>query len=180
MIQPAPSPVVAGDTCAPQSGTCAAAGTGPRFGLKFLFLAVTVVGIWGALFRVQNGWSMGVVSVILLTWLFGCPRTRRATVFVTAAMYLPFVWLLLIDYPWNEYRWQWIRMWGSLPGLLPMRVCSSSDSVYLPGSMILTAAGFLTAVTTIRFVRSAWYWMTVLVTIICCYLAWGCLIAFLA
>lgn len=171
MIQSAPSPVAAGETCAPQSGTCAAAGTGPRFGLKFLFLAVTVAGIWGALFRVQSGWSMGVVSVILLTWLFGCPRTRRATLLVAAAMYLPFVWLLPIAGPWDARGLQWTSDWASYPGMFPAMCVFIRRRYQLPFAAAVSAGGFLVAVSVIRFVRTAEWWMTGLVAIICSMLA---------
>lgn len=33
------------------------------------------------------------------------------------AMYAPFSWLLVINHPWDAYRWLWVRMWPILPGL---------------------------------------------------------------
>jgi hypothetical protein len=35
-----------------------------------------------------------------------------------ACLYLPYIWLLLIDYPWDSYQWGWIKLWPVLPGLL--------------------------------------------------------------
>jgi hypothetical protein len=32
-----------------------------------------------------------------------------------AFLYAPYAWLLLIDHPWNSYRWHWISMWPVLP-----------------------------------------------------------------
>jgi hypothetical protein len=32
--------------------------------------------------------------------------------------YAPYAWLLLMAYPWNAYRWHWIKMWPVMPGLL--------------------------------------------------------------
>ncbi len=37
---------------------------------------------------------------------------------VLLSLYAPYSWLLLIDHPWDSYRWHWIRMWPVLPGLL--------------------------------------------------------------
>jgi hypothetical protein len=49
-------------------------------------------------------------------------RRRRwliSMAIMTIVLYAPYSWLLLIEYPWNEYRWFWIRMWPGLPLLLP-------------------------------------------------------------
>lgn len=35
-----------------------------------------------------------------------------------ACLYAPYAWLLLLDGPWDSYRWHWVRMWPILPGLL--------------------------------------------------------------
>lgn len=50
-------------------------------------------------------------------------RMRRRSLLVSGiimavVMHAPYAWLLFMDYPWNSYRWQWIRMWPSLPLLL--------------------------------------------------------------
>lgn len=37
---------------------------------------------------------------------------------VLLAVYLPYAWLLWIDYPWNSYRWSWIKIWPLLPGIV--------------------------------------------------------------
>ena len=42
------------------------------------------------------------------------PRVAMAL----ACLYAPYSWLLLIDSPWDSYRWHWIKMWPVLPGLL--------------------------------------------------------------
>ncbi len=33
-------------------------------------------------------------------------------------LYAPYSWLVLIDVPWDGYRWHWIKMWPVLPGIL--------------------------------------------------------------
>ena len=37
---------------------------------------------------------------------------------VLVCLYAPYAWLVLIDYPWDSYRWHWIKMWLVLPGIL--------------------------------------------------------------
>ena len=34
-------------------------------------------------------------------------------------IYAPYSWLLM-DYPWSDYRWSWIKMWPGLPVILPV------------------------------------------------------------
>ncbi len=91
----------------------------PKFDLRFLFLVLTLTAIWLALQRVQNVGSMSVISIIMLTFMFGCPRTRKAVLTVVPALYLPFVWLLVYIVPFNAYHRACIQAWGHLPGLLP-------------------------------------------------------------
>jgi hypothetical protein len=37
---------------------------------------------------------------------------------VMVCLYAPYSWLVLIDYPWDAYRWLWIKLWLVLPGIL--------------------------------------------------------------
>src|SRR5271166_617486 len=45
-------------------------------------------------------------------------RPLARILLVLGCLYAPYGWLVLIDYPWNSYRWQWIKMWLVLPGIL--------------------------------------------------------------
>lgn len=48
-------------------------------------------------------------------------RRRRfliAWLLVQTGLYLPFGWLLLGPYPWDQYHLQWLRLWPVLPGLI--------------------------------------------------------------
>jgi hypothetical protein len=46
-------------------------------------------------------------------------RHWRLSLLVTlAVLYSPFSWLLLIYYPWDSYRFLWLRLWCILPGFL--------------------------------------------------------------
>ncbi len=47
---------------------------------------------------------------------FDRPSARILT--VLACLYAPYAWLVLIDHPWDGYRWHWIKMWPVLPGIL--------------------------------------------------------------
>ena len=54
--------------------------------------------------------------------------------------YAPYLWLITTSYPWDSYRWTWIKLWPVLPGLLP--------SVLLqPFASSLVATGVRGAVT---------------------------------
>src|SRR3954471_15969888 len=33
-------------------------------------------------------------------------------------LYAPYAWLVLMNYPWDSYRWYWIKTWPVLPGIL--------------------------------------------------------------
>ena len=45
-------------------------------------------------------------------------RATARILLVLFCLYAPYAWLVLIDYPWDSYRWQWIKMWPVLPGIL--------------------------------------------------------------
>lgn len=37
---------------------------------------------------------------------------------VLVCLYAPYAWLVLIEHPWDSYRWLWIKVWLVLPGIL--------------------------------------------------------------
>lgn len=43
-------------------------------------------------------------------------RYVRSTCVTLLVLYVPFTWLVLMDYPWNDHRWYMIRRWPILPG----------------------------------------------------------------
>jgi hypothetical protein len=46
-------------------------------------------------------------------------RRLAASLLATlAGLYLPFTWLLVMDYPWNGYRLHWLKLGPALPGFL--------------------------------------------------------------
>jgi len=42
-----------------------------------------------------------------------------AALVMFVVIYAPYSWLLM-DYPWSDYRWSWIKMWPGLPVILPV------------------------------------------------------------
>jgi len=56
-------------------------------------------------------------------------------------VYLPYVWLLLADFPWSSYRWHWIAMWPGLPALFPTQLLLGrfSTAVEMAGMGVLAA-----------------------------------------
>jgi hypothetical protein len=81
------------------------------------------------------------------------PIARIALVLV--CLYAPYAWLVLIDYPWNCYRWLWIKLWLVLPGIL---VLLSRTIHLLPDWMGFLIMGavicVIVAVSTVLAVRS--------------------------
>jgi hypothetical protein len=53
---------------------------------------------------------------IMVGTLLDRPIARILMVLV--CLYAPYAWLVLIDYPWDGYRWLWIKLWLVLPGIL--------------------------------------------------------------
>src|SRR3954452_18627642 len=61
-------------------------------------------------------------------------RALSRVALALACLYAPYAWLVLIDHPWDSYRWHWIRMWPVLPGLLV-------HAIHLGGSLAARPAG---------------------------------------
>jgi hypothetical protein len=49
---------------------------------------------------------------------------------VALGLYVPFSWILLLNYPWSDYRLFWLKLWPILPGFL---------AGFLPGPMLYGA-----------------------------------------
>lgn len=88
----------------------------PRFTIRGLMIAVVALAMLladprlGALLLILTGAVAAFVTR---------KRSRWAVPYVVtlACVYLPYSWLVLMDYPWNSYRWTWIALWPILPGL---------------------------------------------------------------
>ena len=66
------------------------------------------------------------------------PRRVHAAALLLGCLYVPYAWLLLMDYGWGDYRWLWIKLWPILPGFAAMIAFHSAGDV-----ISITAAGAL-------------------------------------
>jgi hypothetical protein len=91
----------------------------PKFDLNFLSCLVGLAAIWVALAPWLTWPSVGVLAVFLLTFLFGCRRTRQATLVIGLSMVIPYCWILVNQVrPWDDYRRQWLAQLFELPGVI--------------------------------------------------------------
>jgi hypothetical protein len=108
----------------------------PRFSLRALFVATTIAAIGLAGWRLLPQWQewMGRkiawvplcgAAILASGWWHWADTARGRTLVlrrlphVALCLYLPFVWLVLMDYPWNDYHVYWLRFWPILPGIIP-------------------------------------------------------------
>jgi hypothetical protein len=83
----------------------------------------------------------------------GKDSSRSARVIVAlACLYAPYAWLLG-DFPWDSYRWTWIRMWPVLPALL---IHMLPGVHLLPDALGYVAMGLTTAPVLAIVVLAAW------------------------
>ena len=91
----------------------------PKLDLNFFSLLAGLAAIWVALAPWLTWPSLSVLGVYLLTFLFGCWRTRWATLAIAPAMVLPYGWIFTNQvHPWNDYRRQWLAQLFELPGVI--------------------------------------------------------------
>jgi hypothetical protein len=140
-----------GQSC--PSSTCR-----PQFGLSTLLQTMALICVLLAIYRIHSPYSLAVLAVMGFTWIFGCPKTKRAVALITPCFLLPYVWMLLIDYPWGDYRWHWTGLWACLPGLLFSRIFTNSESIWYGIAAAFTAIRFLGTVSLIRFWPLSRWW----------------------
>lgn len=92
---------------------------------------------------------------------------RARACVLAAAMYAPYGWLLVMNYPWNEYRWMWIKMWLALPCLVPSMLLRRLISIELDDLvsvlvMSLVAVGSVVMLT--QFTKNRGKWMVIATT----------------
>jgi hypothetical protein len=125
-----------------------------RFTVRRMMAAVAVVAL--ALFdaRLTTLLLLAAGAVVAVRSLLAEPSGGRSrpwavSYLVTlACLYLPFAWVLGA-YPWDSYRWHWIKLWPVLPGLVAgvfvhpndsaMTLVSGATSVFLV--LLFTAVG---------------------------------------
>jgi hypothetical protein len=104
-----------------------------RFTVQGMMAAVAVVAL--ALFDTQltmllllGTGAVLAVGSLLAERTGGRPRPWAVPYLVTlACLYLPFAWVLG-DYPWDSYRWHWVKLWPVLPGLVAGLFVHRNDS----------------------------------------------------
>lgn len=110
---------------------------------------------------------MIVISIIMLTWLFGCNRTRTANYWVTFALYVPTLIALVfgILVPSSVPG----VYWAAIPGVFAEQILIQSQRISLAmlGSAVITAIVFLLAVISIRYYPRARH------VVIIAAVAWG-------
>jgi hypothetical protein len=132
-----------------------------QFGLRALFWSVLSVSIGLGVFvfvrkHPEPGcnpiaeWKILVSEAIALGLVIGMirdwrdPSPRRTVVgslrVVALHLYVPFSWLILLDYPWSEYHLSWLKMWPVLPGILPEAIWFHHvDQPYLVMGIVMAA-----------------------------------------
>lgn len=89
----------------------------PRVSVKTLLSVVTLSAIILATCRLEQIASVWTI-VLLVGFAFRATWIMRRNLFViTLAFYLPYVWLLSLNFS-NDYHLHWIKAWPTLPGLL--------------------------------------------------------------
>lgn len=76
------------------------------------------------------------------------PRSWAVPFLVSlACLYLPFAWVLG-DYPWDGYRWHWIKLSPVLPGLIAGMFVHPNDyaMTLISGAVTLTLLALFTMV----------------------------------
>jgi hypothetical protein len=72
--------------------------------------------------------SAVAIRSLLLEPVGARPRPWAIPYFVTlACLYSPFAWVVW-DYPWDGYRWGWVKLWPVLPGLVAGMFAHPDDS----------------------------------------------------
>lgn len=132
--------------------------TSSPLSVRTLFVLITVSALVVTLIPIVSVGSLVVWIVVLFTLAFGGRETRRAAAIVTPALYGPYLWLVadVESESWTDYRWDWIRMIGQLPGItLEMTMHPLSEIWFQIVTSIGTLAIFSLLVTLARPSRLA-------------------------
>jgi hypothetical protein len=98
---------------------------------------------------------MIVISVIMLTWLSGCNRTRQAIYWVTPALFVPILIAMVIGM--MVPKGLPVKFFAVIPGVFTEQslIRSANLSMAMFGAAAITAIVFLLAVTSIRLFLKA-------------------------
>lgn len=110
---------------------------------------LTAIVLWALFMMIQSWPSMIVVSIAILTWLFGCYRTRAATRVVLEVIYAPAMFLMLWLH-FIEGRSNVLQSLAVLPLQSEMAAVLPSNAADWIAAAVISCI-FLAAVTLIRF-----------------------------
>ena len=130
----------------------------PKFDLDFLSWLIGLAAIWLAVAPWLSWYSLAVLTVMELTFLFGCWRTRWATLAIVPATLIPYIWVFVNQlHGWDDYRRQWLAKLFELPGMVTpviMRAMGGGGEIADGiGSAITASLIFLLLVTGSRLNR---------------------------
>jgi hypothetical protein len=79
---------------------------------------------------------------------------------VALCLYVPFSWILLLNYPWSAYRLFWLKLWpilpGCLAGFLPGPLLYGAHLPYELETMGVTTVLLLIMLTWLGFLSRRW------------------------
>ena len=126
-----------------------------RFTVRRMMAAVAVIALAFFDARLTTFLVILTTSVVAICSLLAEPgggRSRHWAVpyFVTlACLYLPFAWVIW-DFPWDGYRWHWVKLWPVLPGLVAGMFAHPNDSAMalISGAVAVLLVALFTALGT--------------------------------
>ncbi len=126
----------------------------PRLDRNFAVLFLVASAMWGIAFPFNNSGSRIVLAIVELTYLFGCPRTRQSTLWVSCCLYLPWLWVFLPSKFFTEVGNSGLTVnFFDLLGIFATKLLFPSLSVDLRSnvtSVAVSVAAFLIPVTIAR------------------------------
>ena len=119
----------------------------PKFDRKFFVLAGSLAIVWAVSTLVFHRGSVVVLAVVILTFLFGCWKTRRSVLAMTPSLFLPYVWICGVEI-FSQRQWQSFADWLVMPGVWVLNPAhSSSDGSFQAITAAATVVQFLVFVT---------------------------------
>ena len=126
----------------------------PRLDRNFAVLLLVALAMWGTAFPFHNWGSRVVLAIVELTYLFGCPRTRQSTLWVSCCLYLPWLWVFLPSKFFTDFDTSGLTVnFFDLLGIFATKLLFSSISEALRSdlmSVAVSVAAFLIPVTIAR------------------------------
>lgn len=119
----------------------------PKFDRKFFGLAAALAVGWAATIPIFSWGSITVFAVVILTFLFGCWKTRRSVLAIAPCLFFPYLWLLGAELAALQPR-EVISIWLLMPGLLAVFTLDpTSETQFQIVTAVATVLQFLIYVT---------------------------------